>query len=1445
MATTIDQKVVEMKFDNRDFERNTKQSMSTLEKLKEKLNFSGASKGLENISASAKKVDMAGLATGVETVKNKFSALEIMGVTALVNITNSAVNAGKALIKSISVDQISSGWNKMNEKLSYVQTLVNSTGLSVKEINGYLNELMWFSDETSYSFTDMTAALAQMTSTGGDIKNLVPMITGIANSVAFAGKGAGEFSRAIFNLNQSYSNGFLELRDWKSVQAAGVNSKQLTEELIAAGEALGTIKKGEVTIGNFTQTLAKRWATTEVMEKAFSRFSILSQAVRKAEEDGGYWIEEGGKKVWKDYETASVAIDDLADQYDELSVKAFRAAQEAKTFREAMDATADAVSSTWMRIFEDIFGDYNKQKEIWTDFANFLYDHIVEPLNVIEYKIKHALDFEEIDAMWDKLSGNALGQSDALKDLEKRASKTSKTLEAYQKVVRKVWHGDYGNMQPRFDKLEKEGWDHRVVQTLVNKGVSYKLTLEDVQKAEKKYGITVEDTDELLKEKQQLIEEINSSLSNLSDEQLRQLEMSEEEIELYNMLQKGADKYGMSLEDLVAKMKKYNGRDLIFGKKKLNEKGKPVKDEDDNYVYERMGIVQNISSAILNIFQAIKDAWHEIFEGWTSVDLYMVLDKFNNFTAAIRKATENEKGLRNLKDTFKGLFSILRLITIIAGGAFKIAFTIFKTVLQTLGVSVLDFTGAVGNLISKFVDFITKNNIIIKGITKLTEVIAGVIKKVYRWIQSHIALNDILHTGEDLFKKLGKSFSGWFKKLKDAKKEGRLGEFLIESFINAFKKIKEFASNAGTKILDWFATAFAKAKGPFGRLLAGLKPAKEAGQLGKHIIDGLVEGFKTYAPKVLDGIKWVANIIIETFKGIFKIKSPSKVMMAMGGFILSGLLVGINNSGGNVIEGVKGFGNWLLETLKTIGVKATQIVKNIDIGSVFVAAITGGLVIAAVNISKAFKSFAAGFDAVKDVVSEFAGVLKAVKVKIYAGLLKDIAIAVAIMAASIFILSKADMAKALQSTILLLILLAAMIGAIALLQKMGEMNPKSIATVALLMLAIGVVFKNIAKALKTASKADEMAITTLIGFLGGIIGFIGLLFALSNYKPDSINKMSNMFLSISVLLFIMGRVVKVLGKLEPGQIAQGLIAVTIFTALIIGLMAATTLLANKKNATNMAKTFLSIAGVIYVMARVTKMLGKMKPKEVELGLKAIKSFALIIAGLMWSTKLIGKGGNVSKIGGTILAVGGAIFLMSLAVVMLGNIKPSKLAKGLIAISLFGSLILVLVKAIGKYSTKDAAKISTTIIAIGASILLMAVAATLLGMIKLTNLVKGIAAIGAISYMIKLMVEATEKSKNSLKTLLGFAAVIAILALSIGILSLIDPKRLIGPVLAMTILMGMFAVMMLATHKLKVGKTTMATLGIMAGIVLILAGIVKSIDFVPCLDLALTVIFPIL
>ena len=180
MSTTIDQKVVEMRFDNKNFENNVSTTMSTLDKLKQKLNFTGASKGLEDVSASAKKVDMSGLASGVETVRMKFSALEVMGVTALANITNSAVNAGKRLVSSLSIDQISSGWQKYGQKTTSVGTLI-AQGYDLELVNKQLERLNWFTDETSYNFTDMVSNIAKFTATGKGLEESVTAMEGITN----------------------------------------------------------------------------------------------------------------------------------------------------------------------------------------------------------------------------------------------------------------------------------------------------------------------------------------------------------------------------------------------------------------------------------------------------------------------------------------------------------------------------------------------------------------------------------------------------------------------------------------------------------------------------------------------------------------------------------------------------------------------------------------------------------------------------------------------------------------------------------------------------------------------------------------------------------------------------------------------------------------------------------------------------------------------------------------------------------------------------------------------------------------------------------------------------------------------------------------------------------------------------------------------------------------
>ena len=194
MSKTVDERVVSMQFDNRHFENNVKTSLNTIDKLKQSLNLTGATKGLENVNNAVKNVDANPLIESANKVQVSWSKLDMV-ITDYVRTWGARIfNLGENLVKSLTVDNIAAGWSKYGSKTASVQTIMNATGKTIDEVNGYLDKLMWFSDETSYGFTDMTAALAQMTSSGGKIEKLIPMITGVANATAYAGKGAAEFS---------------------------------------------------------------------------------------------------------------------------------------------------------------------------------------------------------------------------------------------------------------------------------------------------------------------------------------------------------------------------------------------------------------------------------------------------------------------------------------------------------------------------------------------------------------------------------------------------------------------------------------------------------------------------------------------------------------------------------------------------------------------------------------------------------------------------------------------------------------------------------------------------------------------------------------------------------------------------------------------------------------------------------------------------------------------------------------------------------------------------------------------------------------------------------------------------------------------------------------------------------------------------------------------------
>lgn len=361
MSTVIDEKVVEMRFDNKQFESGVATSLNTLDRLKKGLDLDGAAKGFDSLSDAARKIDMSSLGSAAEAVSTKFSALETIAVGALLKIGSQAVTTGEQLLKSLTIDQITAGWEKYGQKTESVQTIMNATGKSIDEVNQYLDKLMWYSDETSYGFTDMTSALATMVSSGGDIDKIIPMLMGVANATAYSGKGATEFRAAMRQLVQSYSTGALKAQDWRVMEQWGATSAQLKEIIIQTGEYLGTIKKGEVTVANFTSSLSEGWATTEVLEKAYSSYSGIMEEAYELVQSGAF-------------DTAGAAIEFLADKYDDYAVAAAQSAQSAKSFTEAIDATKDAVSSGWMKTFEILFGNYEEAKVLWSDLAEVLWE---------------------------------------------------------------------------------------------------------------------------------------------------------------------------------------------------------------------------------------------------------------------------------------------------------------------------------------------------------------------------------------------------------------------------------------------------------------------------------------------------------------------------------------------------------------------------------------------------------------------------------------------------------------------------------------------------------------------------------------------------------------------------------------------------------------------------------------------------------------------------------------------------------------------------------------------------------------------------------------------------------------------------------------------------------------------------------------------------------------
>lgn len=500
MSTTIDEKVVKMRFDNQQFESNVQTSLNTLGRLKKSLDMEGAAKGLEQVNDAAKRCDMSKLSGALETVQARFSSLEVMAVTALTNITNSAVNAGKRMLAAFIIDPIKSGFDEYELKMGSIQTIMASTGESLDVVNQKLDELNTYSDRTIYSFADMTENIGKFTNAGVNLDDAVAAIQGVANVAAVSGANANEASRAMYNFGQALSSGSVRLIDWKSIELANMATVEFKEQLIETAVELGTLVK----VGDQYQS-----TTTDLNGKVSDLFTTTTM------------FNDSLSSQWMTTDVLTKTLGKYADETTDIGKKAFAAAQDVKTFSQLIDTLKESAQSGWAETWQLIVGDYEEAKKTLTEFNNF-FSNIISASS----EARNSLLSGALMSSWGQLKDTVKEAGFSVDDFRTALQETaSETVTDFDKMVEEAGS---------FDDTLSKGW----------------LTTD----------ILVQTLDKLANQATGTTE----GLAALSDEQLKNAGYTEEQVQAIRELEKQAKSATGPVSELVENMTRKSGRELLF-----------------------------------------------------------------------------------------------------------------------------------------------------------------------------------------------------------------------------------------------------------------------------------------------------------------------------------------------------------------------------------------------------------------------------------------------------------------------------------------------------------------------------------------------------------------------------------------------------------------------------------------------------------------------------------------------------------------------------------------------------------------------------------------------------------------------------------------------------------------------------------------------------------------
>ena len=1346
MSSSIDQRIVEMQFDNAQFEKGISTSLKSLDNLEKGLKLDGASKGLQSVANAANSMNFDGLQSGIYAVQQKFSALEVIGITALQRITNEAISAGETLVKSLSMDQISAGWEKYGAKTKATQTLV-AQGNSLEDVNKQMEQLNWFTDETSYNFTDMQENIAKFTATGKGLEESVTAMEGIALWAAASGQNAATASRAMYQLSQAMGAGVMRKEDYKSIQNASMDTDEFRQKCLDAGVALGTLKKNADGTYKSLMTNSKAfnksqfaehltddaWLTSDVMMKVYNDYAKAVDQIYTYVRDKA----DAGEII-----TTSEAIEAMGDKVDAFGLKVFKAGQEARTFDDAIDSVKDAVSTGWMKTFELIFGDAEQSTKLWTDLANDLYEVFAEGGNERNDYLERLMGKQSdalTEAQW-KTVAETTTATDTLKQalmetakahgvaidemindetsFEQSLSKgwltsgilnetlkkfTGDTVEStetlttkldeYKKLATDVIQGNYGNGAARKTALAEAGQDYATIQGIVNKMLAgTEITIED-----------------------------------LGDAQLKSIGYTDDQVAALRELAKQAEETGTPLNELIESLNKPSGRDLVVES------------------------FSNVLHGLMGAIEAVKSAWSEAFPTPTVERVYSILEAINKFTQKLVLTDENSEKLKN---SLRGLFDVLGIVTDITSKLADGAFKILNAVMGDVHVNVLDYTEAIGKNLTATRKWIRENETLNKIIDTVVDTVIKWVQSIKKWISEHqivtkIArtLNTIFTTMVSVVTKSATAVSKWWKSFTGIPAVQTAIEKFKELFFELLEKGKERLDDFGPKVQEFFENF------------------KGFDSLDFSSVSSLFTSFTDAAGSGLGAVIDKLDQLKQNISGF--VGSVKEKFAPLQGFI---------------------------EQFQQL---ASQGVKKFTLGKILTAATGIAVVASLTKLGDALTAVKKSTEGIKDslvgVLGGVKGVLTAYQKDIQARSIIKIAAAIAILAVAVGAFTFLDQNKLQSSAIALGALgggLIVLTGALGVLEKKGFLGNTTGAAASMIAMAGSLLLMILAFKQIQDLDVDFSSLAKNLLVMFSLMGtLVAGMWAVNKIGGGSVGSA----LSLIAYAVAMKLVVKTLGDISVMPL-DSIVASLFKMSTIMLTLSAAARVAGKGSVGGAA----SLIAIVYSLQQMLKMIQTVSDMPLKTMLKGLGMLGGIMLALEWVVTGVGKAGaNADKAGKSLLMISAALYIMVEVIRNIDDLNSSALTKGIATIGLMSMFFAVLI-AVTKNAGANSVKAGVGILAMSGAVAVLAGAMYAIGKIPASELTKSIAVITSIFAMFGILMALSSKATGSYKAIIAIAASMAALSALMAVMSTMDTDSLTRSTVALDSIMAMLALTIAAT-----------------------------------------------